>query len=427
MQSWKSAGFVRAVVVVALVLALTVRAANAGDGTYALRFAALTVQQAEDAAVAASPDVQTARAGVAAADAGLAQARGTNGLSVFGSFVDIPQSGGNDTTLQQRIGIVGLQATLDDMLAESPLVVQATAAFAQSETDELVAVRVEKLKVVGLYFAAIRARALTLAKNDAVQSADDFESEVNAKYASGKVPRLDLLRAEIALAKARADQANTIGADKNAADALAREVNRPLADFRDTVNEPVPEFTVAPDDAVIAIALASRPEMASARANVRAAEAGVIAARRAGLPPVTLQGGYAAGVDVGEPVGGPAVTAQMTYPLSGVGAARVRAAQAAVTAADAKQVSVERALAIEVGSAARTASATILARNQTAVALDLARSELNLALIEYRRTNARGLDVATVRDLYEQAIADDITAQYDELQAQATLAVERTP
>jgi outer membrane protein TolC len=420
--------FARCAVLVAAIVALAAAPARAQDASLTtLRFEVMTSKQAEEAGVAASPDVRTARANVAAQDAALAEARGTNGVAAFAGYADVPQSSGMSSTIQQHIEAAGLQLTLGDLLSNSPLVIAAVASAAQARTDELVAERTERLKVATLYFAAVRARALTFAKNDAVRSAEDFEGEVSAKFGAGKVPRLDLLRSEIALARARADQADTVGADLNAVDALAREVGRPAADFRAMADERSHDYAILSDSVAVDQALANRPEVGSAAANVAAARAGVDAARRAAIPPIQVQAGYAAGVDAGQPINGPSIVAQMTVPLSGIGAAKVRAAQAALEAALAKKESVERGLAIEVGSAVRTAAATVIARTQTALALTISKSELDLVLDEYRRTNARGLDVAAVRDLYTQAVADDITAQYDELQAHAILNIEESP
>jgi outer membrane protein TolC len=120
-------------------------------------------------------------------------------------------------------------------------------------------------------------------------------------------------------------------------------------------------------------------------------------------------------------------TASMQIPLSGEAAARVHVQDAAIRAANAHRASVERALAIEVGAAARTAAASIIAHDATAVALDLARSELALAAAAYRASPGGGISVKLARDLYDQAVIDEIAARYAQVQAQATLDVELFP
>jgi outer membrane protein TolC len=411
---------------VVLLLGMVPRA-DAQTGSSTQRFAAVTVVEAEREGVAHSPDVALARAGVDAAAAAVAQARGMNGLAAVVAYSTQPQGSGSPIPWQQRLGSYQLQATLGDMAARSPLVAQATAALEQSISDELVAERTEKLKVVALYFGALQARVQRQAKDDTVAAADDFESDVRSRYAAGKAPRLDLLRAEVATAKARADQANALGVDANATDALARELTRPMSDLRELVDDAAAPATVIDPEKAITRALAFRPEVASADRSIDAAEAARSAALRATMPPITLTGGYARGDDGGSIVGGPMLTAVASVPLSGVGAAKVHAQDAAIAAARAHRMAVTRALAVEVGTAARLAASAVIAREATQLELSLAKSEFDLAATEYAGQRASGITVGIARDIYTQAVSDDIAALYVQAQAQATLDVELVP
>jgi outer membrane protein TolC len=393
-----------------------------------LRFAVLSVRAAEDRAVAHSPDVDTARANVDAAAAALAQARGVNGLSVIAGYTVVPQSGGApNVTWAQRLGSYQLQATLGDIAAYSPLVQSAAASLRQAVADELTAERSERLKLVGLYYTAVQARVVTLAKRDAIAAAEDFENGVRDDYDAKKAPYLDLLRAQVALAHARADFSAAAGLDANATDALARELELRAADLRDTIAETDISPPVPSDDAAIAQAFAQRPEVRSADANVEAVRSALAAARRAVIPPITISGGYIDGVDAGTVIGAPALSASVQIPLSGIGHARVAAQAAALRTAEAKRTAVRRALAIEVGSAARTAAAAILARAETAASLEASTSVLKYALEEYKTVKTEGLSVKDARDIYDQAVIDDIAAGYAVLAAQATLDVELSP
>jgi outer membrane protein TolC len=405
----------------------THKAACAESAT-TLRFAAVSLADAESMAVGQSPDVEAARAGVDAAAASLAQARDTNGLSALVGYTELPQSSGvPNNTWSQRIGLYELQATLGDVDAQSPLVAQASAALRGAATDELVAERTERLKVIGLYFTAIQARADLQAKRDAIRRAEAFEDDERAQFSAAKVPYLDLLRAEVALSKARADDAAAAAVDANSADGLAREIGWHAADLRDTVSETVPEPDVIDPDRAVTRAFAQRPELRSAAQGVRAAQAGLAAARRAVIPPITVAGGYARGVDAGTVIGGPVVSASIQIPLSGISTARIAAQQAALRTALARERGVGRALALEVGAAAHTAIATILARDETDAALEEATSTLTFASMEYQARRTSGLSVSDARAIYEQAVIDDIAAQYAALQAHAILDVELSP
>lgn len=429
--SSKQHAFSAAVCILAvLAVVLGIRRAAYADSVATLRFTAVSLADAQRIAVAHSPDVEAARAGVDAAAAALAQARGANGLSAFVGYTELPQGDGlpgPGQTWSQRLGLYELQATLGDVNALSPLVAQASTALRGAAADESVAERSERLKTIGLYFTALADRADLLAKRDAIGRAEDFEDETRAAFSAAKVPYLDLLRAEVALSKARADAAGAGAADVNAADALAREIGLHIADLRDTFTENAPESEVIDPDRAVARAFATRPELLSAARGVRAAQAGLAAARRSVIPPITVAGGYEHGVDAGSVVGGPVLSASIQVPLSGIASARIVAQRAALRTALAKEQSVRRALALEVGAAAHTAIATILARDELDAALEEATSTLTFASMEYRARQTSGLSVSDARAIYEQAVADDIAAQYAALQAQATLDVELSP
>ncbi len=413
----------------AVLIALAQATPALADGADTVqRFAALSVREAENAAVASSPDVAAARAAVDGAAASLAQARGVNGFSGLVGFITQPQGSGNAAVpWQQRLGTYQLQTTLGDIQAFAPLVTQAAGALAQAITDELVAERTEKLKVVTLYFGAVQSRVLRAAADDALASADDFETDVRTRYGAGKLERIDLLRAQVATAKARAALAQAQGVDANATDALARELGRPDADFRELSDDVPPGASVVDPDVAIARASAFRPEIRSADASVAQARAAREAALRAGIPPVTLTGGYENGDDGATKIGGPIFTASVVIPLSGVAVARVHVQDAAIRGAIAHRDAVKRGLAVEVGSAARTAASAIIAHDATATARELAQSELDAASAEYKAVPSSGVSVRIARDIRDQAIVDDIAALYAEVQAQATLDVELSP
>jgi outer membrane protein TolC len=419
-------GFV-AVAVAAAIGAGNATPASADASTAVQRFAAVSVTDAEREGVEHSPDVTVARASVDAAAAALAQARGVNGFSALVGYATQPQGSGTPVQWQQRLGTYQLQTTLGDIQAYAPLVAQARAALGQSITDELVAERTERLKVIVLYFTALQTRVQRQAKDDALASAEDFESDARERFAAGKAQRLDLLRAQVATAKARSDQANAQGADANATDVLARELGRPMSDLRELVDDtPIPETVIDPDKAV-ARALAFRPEIRSADKTVAQAEAGRDAALRATIPPVTLTGGYLHGDDGGSIVGGPIFTASVAIPLSGVAAAKVHAQDAAIRASTAHRESVKRALELEVATASRLAASAIIAHDASAAEVALAKSELDFAATAYRGQKESGITVGIARDLYTQAVSDDIASLYALAQAQATLDVELTP
>jgi CzcA family heavy metal efflux pump len=389
----------------------------------AVQFAALALTDAETRALAASPDVRTSQAALAGARAAYDQARGAYGLSATAGYAEAPQ-GAPEGTIAQRLSTIGAQFTLGDVAAYAPLVAQAAASLRAAATDELAAERTERVKVVGLYYTALKARSVASARADALASASAFLDAAQKRFAAGDAPRIDVVRAQVAQARAQADLTRAKADDANATEALATEAGiAPAALAAAGAGAVAPPAIPAPDRAV-AQALASRADVRSADENVRAAEAGVRAAQRAALPPITLSAGYTRGVDSGVRIAGPSVSAQMAIPLGGSLGAKVRVQKALLDAANAKRDGVARQVALEVGAAARTAAASVEAEHATSAALDAARAELDAASLGYRNGASTSLDLSSARSAYVQAQVDELNALYDRLQTQAALDLE---
>jgi len=395
----------------------------------AIAFAGLTLADAQTRAVDASPDVRTARATLAGAQAALAQARGAYGVAATASYAEAPQ-GAPEGTIAQRLSTVGAQVTLGDVLAYSPLVAQAAASVRAAQTDVAVAERAERVKVIGLYYAALKARSVAAARRDALASAQTFADAARKRFAAGDAPRIDVVRAGVAVARAQGDVARASADDANAADALARETGVAASALGGTANaaaQPLaPNAAAQPlaPEAAIARATATRGDVLSAEQNVRAAQAGVSAAQRAAIPPVTITAGYTRGVDSGVRIAGPAIGASVAIPLGGSLGAKVGAQRALLDAALAKRDAVTRQIAVEVGAAARNAAAAVEAQRASDAALAAARAELDAASLGYRSGASTSLDLSSARSTYAQAQVDALSALYDRLQAQATLDLE---
>jgi CzcA family heavy metal efflux pump len=391
-----------------------------------LQFGQLSLLDAERAAVDASPDVRAARATVAGAQAALDQARGTTGLNATAGYAEAPQ-GSAIGTIASRVSTVGGQVVLGDVLALNPLIAQGAAALRAATLDRVTAERTERIKTTGLYFAALKARAVLAARTDAVDAAQRFVDAAQTRFRAGDAPRIDVIRAQVALAKAQADAANARAADANATDALAREVGRPMTVFASTGADAGAVPALVEPATAVTRALAVRGDLQSANENVRAAQAGAAAARRALLPPVTVSGGYSRGSDSGYPIAGPTLNVEMTLPLGGALSAKVRAQTALVDAAVAKRDGVERAIQVDVAAAARNAAAANEAEAATAAALAAVQAEVDAAALGYRNGASTSLDVSSARSTFVQATIDELTAAFDRRQALVTLELEMQP
>jgi outer membrane protein TolC/uncharacterized membrane protein len=404
------------------------RAASAQEappaGLATLRFAQVDLAAALQLAVVASPDVRIARATLDGARAALAQARSANGFSLVGSYVEAPQ-GAPGGTIAQRLTQYGGQVALGDLSTLAPLIGEAAAAVRAAETDELAAERIERIKAIDLFYGALNTRAVRRARADAIDLAQRQLSAAETRYVAGDAPRLDIVRAQVALARAQADLATASADDGSATDALAREVDRSMTAFGATAAATVPAPAPVPSpDVAVRLALARRPDVRSAESNVRASAAAVAAARSGGFPAVTLGAGYARGIDSGFPANGPTLSALVSVPLGGGVAARVHAQAALLDAARARRDGVARAVALEVASAARTAAASIEVEHAVLTALGAARAEFDAATLGYENGASTSLDLSTSRATYVQAVVDALCAEYDRLKAQAVLGLE---
>ncbi|HET9028654.1 MAG TPA: TolC family protein [Candidatus Aquilonibacter sp.] len=385
-------------------------------------FTGLSLAQAQTGALAHSPDVAIARSKVQEAQALFDAARANYGPALFGNYALSPQAGNGPYTVSQRLTTVGAQVTLGDLIAYSPLVAQANASLLAARFDLAGAERAERINVIALYYAALTAEATLNARRTALTGATSDLRAAKLRFGNGDVPRLDVVRADVAVAQAQADLARAQAEAENAEAALATETQAGSAALA-LAQTPAPAavpVTIAPE-AAVSLALAHRPEIASAQEAVRAEERAVEIARAGGLPVVTVSGGYSKGVDTEIPVQGPSLTVNATLPVGGAQHDRVVAEQARLSQARSELERAQRQVTTEVGAAVRTYQAQTQALSAAQRALAEASAAFRATQIGYRNGASSSLDVETARATYVQALVAQITSLYAQLQAQATL------
>jgi outer membrane protein, heavy metal efflux system len=148
------------------------------------------------------------------------------------------------------------------------------------------------IEAVTAYVMLHERRRTTALVDEQITFARDVVSAANARYASGTAPQADVLRAEVevarlgALARALASQVRAAEAMLSTALALdADTVVPPLASL--ALSEPPPSWPA------VKAALAARPELAAARAEIVRAEAGVQVMRDMSRPMLTVRTGPA--------------------------------------------------------------------------------------------------------------------------------------
>ncbi|HET7814052.1 MAG TPA: TolC family protein [Candidatus Baltobacteraceae bacterium] len=393
----------------------------------AQQFSALPLDAALRAAVAHSPDVEQARQRVRENAALLAAAKGGAAPSLTANYAAAPQAGNDNNTVIQQLTTVGGQVTLGDYLAYAPLVRQAAFTLAGAQSDLIEAQRAERLKSAGLYFSVLKAiAALQLREQDYAGRSSDMHA-AQLRYRAGDAPRIDVVRAQVALASAQADLDAARVDLANAQNALEVETGSAPAAFAQLQPLAQPAPVPANADAAVTRALLMRSDLASAKSAIAAEEAAVDATRRGFFPAVTVSAGYTSGVDTGIAVHGPSANVTLSVPVSRAQSARVEAEQARLDEARAKAEGIRRQIVLDVGSAARTYAETLRAQISAARARAAAQAELRATQVGYRNGASSSLDVSDARRTYLQAALNEVSAVYAAAQAQAVLEEEIGP
>jgi outer membrane protein TolC len=406
------------------------RAQRQNMGYAPLSFVGLSLQQAQDDAVAQSPDVATARARVTAAQQSLGAAKAGFGPSLVAGYVLNPQAGAiPNTTVTQTAFNLGVQATLLAFAQYLPLLYQAEALERGANANEVIAERAERIKVSGQYFAALKANAGLGARDEALALATAQLEAARKRYKAGDAPRIDVIRAQVALSQAVAAREGAQAQSDNALQALSVETSVPVAALTSAppVERPSTAMLVADPQVAVHRALTARAELTSARENVSSASSALSAARAAALPAITVSAGYEHGTDTGQYVQGPTINASFELPFNGSQNAHVSDATAALTIAREGLRSQERQVTLEVSAAVRDLQAATRAAAASSNARQAAEEELNATEIGYRTGSTSSLERAAAGATYADARLAELTAIYDEELARATVDLELGP
>ncbi len=136
-------------------------------------------------------------------------------------------------------------------------------------------------RVAAAYLTVLGQRQVLAAHNLRLASLEAERSRVQQRFDVGRAARLEVLRAEAALASARADRVRLTAAVDNAERDLARLLGAPVEETRADRLVPVALADLKPPDreALVAEGIEASPAVAQARSQVAAAEAGIALAR----------------------------------------------------------------------------------------------------------------------------------------------------
>jgi len=245
----------------------------------------LTRRQAVAQALARNPQLQVAAEQVAQARARKSQATAIPDPQFDAAFVQSPglfgAGGGTERSITATLTIPFIDKfRLQGRVGTADV---RSASFSAALTRQLIAAQTSET-YDSLLGSLRRERDL----REARALAQDFVRRAQARYNAGTTPKLDLIRAQVELARAENDLIANERDVANARAALNRLVGRPLgapiaaADSLAVPPEP-------PDlDRLVAAALAARPELASLKSQQEGARAATGLAREYWLPDFTL-------------------------------------------------------------------------------------------------------------------------------------------
>ena len=404
----------------------TATALPVATGTQASVFPNFSVTDAQVAALDNSPDVVAARARVEQSRSQLQTAKSGLAPNLVSAYSQVPIGNPPGPNVTSRLASVGLEEIIGNFFTFKSSVEVAKLALAATQADENAAEATERIKTIGFYFDALKNRSIAAARQSALTLALAQRDAARKRFAAGDAPRLDVVRADVAVARATADLETATATDLNAREALLVETATTEANVATTALGPLPPPRALLTNPVAAVALARRlrPEIASAELTIAAAQASIGAARASGFPSLTVGTGYQGGTDSDVPIGSPTVTASLSIPLSSGVHDRVTLEKAKAAEARAKAAAIERTITLDVAAAARTLAAAERSATASTQARQSAAEELRATELGYRNGASSSLEVTSARATYAQAVVDELSAIYDVAKARATLSIE---
>lgn len=347
---------------------------------------ALTLTDAVSAALAANPAARAAGQQLAQAQARLGQAQALRRFQItFNSTV----SGSNASVIQpppsqETFGTLQNTLTVPLPLGARPrLLVQQAQAQLLAARAQFRSATFGLLGQVGTaYYDLLRKQALRLVADQARAQAERQLGDAQKRNRAGDVARLDVLRAQVPVAAAQAQQFGAENDEAVARQTLNSLIGRPL-DTSLAIAEITPSATALPLTLAQARAqaLAFSPDIQAADATVQADRAGLAAARLYREPTLALQAIDTRSNDQTSFSRLDTLQAAVTLPLSdgGLGREQVREAEAALAQALAQAEVTRRGALLTVSGAYLTAQSS---REQIAAA----RTARDVAQISYDKT-----------------------------------------
>ena len=318
-------------------------------------------------------------------------------------------SGTATVSLSQVIDVSGLVRTATDAAS---LYSRIAGLDVQRTRNEIV------LQVKQAFYDVLRAQELVKVAEEALQNAETRRKLAQAAVDAGVSPKLDVMRAEAAVAAAQ----QAVIAARNALQLTKAAFNNVLGRRVDEPVELLPADEPEPDSAdfnrYLQEALSKRPEMIQANLGVSLAEKQVTAAKRDQLPSVVVRGQWDFNLKTStfQPRESSFTTiAALQFKIwdSGQTQGRIEQARADVDRAKIAVENVREGIALEVRNAYLTLQE---AREKVSAAekgLQAATESLRVARLRYEAGVSTQLELSDAELAYTQAEQNLVNARYD--------------
>lgn len=337
-------------------------------------------------------------------------------------------AGGNDVHYTQSSAMLSLSYLLYDFGGREATLENARQILGATNATQDATLQNMFQSTVQAYYQWHAAQALVVATRTSERAAQESLKSANARYQAGSATPVDKLQAQTAASQATLLRIRAEGDASNAKGTLANAIGLP-ADQDIDIAAPANMLADARFERKVAdlieAAKRARPDLAAAEAQVKAAQAGIDAARASGMPNISL---YANGTEtrnsLNDPTRGNVIGISVNIPIfSGFNTTyRVRAAEAQLDVRTAQRDRLALQVSLDVWRAYNALLSETQATRAAQDLLDSATRSEEVALGRYRAGVGGILDLLNAQSALASARQQHIQELYNWRLARITLA-----